>query len=180
VSEEFTVSVDKGTDGAGGLPAGSIVTLYQADGVTPFISTGSIPSGGTYNLVAKVTLPASYSTSSAIKAILTTSPKSDATKTDKLDLVISQVTPATVDLHNGDASDTTGSVAGASGKDTGLDIDVRSTKPNQAVNFPLQIDNSGVTGDNFNLGIDLHTHYQQGGMLNSMWLMVVVTQQAHH
>ncbi|MFH4307281.1 hypothetical protein WAJ73_20895, partial [Acinetobacter baumannii] len=76
VSEEFTVSVDKGTDGAGGLPAGSIVTLYQADGVTPFISTGSIPSGGTYNLVAKVTLPASYSTSSAIKAILTTSPKS--------------------------------------------------------------------------------------------------------
>lgn len=154
VSEEFTVSVDKGTAGAGGLPAGSIVTLYQADGVTPFISTGSIPSGGTYNLVAKVTLPASYSTSSAIKAILTTSPKSDATKTDTLDLVISQVTPATVDLHNGDASDTTGTVAGASGKDTGLDIDVRSTKPNQAVNFPLQIDNSGVTGDNFNLGID--------------------------
>lgn len=154
VSEEFTVSVDKGTDGAGGLPAGSIVTLYQADGVTPFISTGSIPSGGTYNLVAKVTLPASYSTSSAIKAILTTSPKSDATKTDKLDLVISQVTPATVDLHNGDASDTNGSVPGASGKDTGLDIDVRSTKPNQAVNFPLQVDNSGVTGDNFNLAID--------------------------
>ena len=154
VSEEFTVSVDKGTDGAGGLPAGSIVTLYQADGVTPFISTGSIPSGGTYNLVAKVTLPASYSTSSAIKAILTTSPKSDATKTDTLDLVISQVTPATVDLHNGDASDTNGSVLGASGKDTGLDIDVRSTKPNQAVNFPLQVDNSGVTGDNFNLGID--------------------------
>ena len=154
VSEEFTVSVDKGDPQTVGLPAGSIVTLYQADGVTPFISTGSIPSGGTYNLVAKVTLPASYSTSSAIKAILTTSPKSDATKTDKLDLVISQVTPATVDLHNGDASDTNGSVLGASGKDTGLDIDVRSTKPNQAVNFPLQIDNSGVTGDNFNLGID--------------------------
>ncbi len=154
VSEEFTVSVDKGDPQTGGLPAGSIVTLYQADGVTPFISTGSIPSGGTYNLVAKVTLPASYSTSSAIKAILTTSPKSDATKTDKLDLVISQVTPATVDLHNGNGSDTTGTVAGASGKDTGLDIDVRSTKPNQAVNFPLQIDNSGVTGDNFNLGID--------------------------
>lgn len=154
VSEEFTVSVDKGDSTQGGLPAGSIVTLYQADGVTPFISTGSIPSGGTYNLVAKVTLPASYSTATAIKAILTTSPKSDATKTDKLDLVISQVTPATVDLHNGDASNTTGSVAGASGKDTGLDIDVRSTKPNQAVNFPLQIDNTGVTGDNFNLGID--------------------------
>ena len=154
VSEEFTVSVDKGDPQTVGLPAGSIVTLYQADGVTPFISTGSIPSGGTYNLVAKVTLPASYSTSSAIKAILTTSPKSDATKTDKLDLVISQVTPATVDLHNGNGSDTTGTVAGASGKDTGLDIDVRSTKPNQAVNFPLQIDNSGVTGDNFNLGID--------------------------
>ncbi len=154
VSEEFTVSVDKGDSSQGGLPTGSIVTLYQADGVTPFISTGSIPSGGKYNLVAKVTLPASYSTSSAIKAILTTSPKSDATKTDKLDLVISQVTPATVDLHNGNGSDTTGTVAGASGKDTGLDIDVRSTKPNQAVNFPLQIDNSGVTGDNFNLGID--------------------------
>lgn len=151
VSEEFNIAIDKGT-----LPAGSIVTLYQADGVTPFISTGSIPSGvsGKYNLVAKVTLPANYSTSTAIKATLTISPKSDATKTDTLDLVISQVTPATVDLHNGDASDTNGSVPGASGKDTGLDIDFRSTKPNQAVNFPLQIDNTGVTGDNFNLGID--------------------------
>lgn len=156
VSEEFNVVIDKGTPTLGGLPAGSIVTLYQADGVTPFISTGSIPSGvsGKYNLVAKVTLPANYSTSTAIKATLTISPKSDATKTDTLDLVISQVTPATVDLHNGDASDTNGSVPGASGKDTGLDIDVRSTKPNQAVNFPLQIDNAGVTGDNFNLGID--------------------------
>lgn len=154
VSEEFNVAIDKGTPALGGLPAGSIVTLYQADGVTPFISTGSIPSGGKYNLVAKVTLPASYSTSTAIKATLTISPKSDATKTDTLDLVISQVTPATVDLHNGDTSNTTGTVAGASGKDTGLDIDIRSTKPNQAVNFPLQIDNTGVTGDNFNLGID--------------------------
>lgn len=148
VAEEFNVAINKGT-----LPAGSIVSLYQADGVTPFTSTGSIAAGGKYELVAKVTLPASYAGNSAIKATLTSSPKSDSSidKRDTLDLVISKVTAATVDLHNGDASDKSGSVSGASGKDTGQFVDTKLVLPGQAANFPLQIDNQGVTGDNFNL-----------------------------
>jgi len=152
VAEEFNLSVDKGSPALGGLPTGSIVTLYQADGVTPFVSTGLIPSNGSYNLIAKVTLPANHAGNSAIKAILTTSPVSDPTKTDTLNLVISAVTPATVDLHNGNGvnADGTGSTIGT-GKDSKQFVDTQSVLPGQAANFPLQIDNQGVTGDNFNL-----------------------------
>ena len=150
VAEEFNVTIDKGT-----LPAGSIVSLYQADGVTPFVSTGLIPSNGSYNLVAKITLPASHAGNSAIKATLTSSPKSDPSisKRDTLDLVISKVTAATVDLHNGgtNTGDISKPVTGATGQDTGQFVDTKSVLPSQAANFPLQIDNQGVTGDNFNL-----------------------------
>lgn len=151
VSETFNVNINKA-----GLPANSIVTLYQADGVTPFIDTGLIASNGTYTVVAKITLPASYSTNTPIKAVLTSNPVSDATKTDTLDLVISKVTAATVDLHNGVAPDNqgTGTIAGASGKDTGTGVETKPTKPGQSVNFPLQIDNTGITGDNYNLSVD--------------------------
>ena len=146
VAEEFNVAVDKGN-----LPAGSIISLYQADGVTPFVSTGLIPSNGSYNLIAKITLPANHADSVVRTTTLITSPKSDSSKTDTLNLVITKVTPATVDLHNGDATNSTGSVSGASGKDTGQFVDTKSVLPGQVANFPLQIDNEGVTGDNFNL-----------------------------
>ncbi|CAB1220242.1 NEW3 domain-containing protein [Acinetobacter bouvetii] len=152
VAEEFNVSVNKGTAGSGGLPSGSIVTLYQADGVTPFVGTGLIASGGTYNLVAKVTLPANYSGSTALTATLTTSPKSDASKTDTLNLVINDVTRATVDLHNGDATDsTTNAIADASGKDKGQYVETKTAQPGVSVNFPLVVENEGATGDNYNL-----------------------------
>lgn len=150
VAEEFNVAINKGT-----LPSGSIVSLYQVDGVTPFTSTGSIAAGGKYELVAKVTLPSTHAGLSPIKAILTTSPKSDATKTDTLDLVITKVTAATVDLHNGGGTTTDGDntkpVTDATGKDTGQFVDTKSVLLGQSASFPLQIDNQGVTGDNFNL-----------------------------
>ena len=154
VTEAFNISVNKNT-----LPTGSIVELFKADGVTPLTDTngdgvadtGPIASGATYQVVAKVTLPSSYSSTTPISTILTSTPVTNSTGTDTIELVIDKVVASTVDLHNGDATNSTGTVVGASGKDTGQFIDTKSTKPGQATNFPLTIDNKGATGDNYNL-----------------------------
>ena len=159
VTEAFNITVNKNA-----LPAGSIVELFKADGVTPLtdtngdgvVDTGPIASGATYQIISKVTLPSSYFTPTPapvtpINAILTSAPVTNSSATDTIKLVIDQVVASTVDLHNGDLTDSTGAIAGASGKDTGQFIDTKSTKPGQATNFPLTIDNKGATGDNYNL-----------------------------
>lgn len=155
VTEAFNITVNKNA-----LPTGSIVELFKADGVTPLTDTngdgvadtGPIASGATYQVVTKVTLPSTYYTATAINTILTATPVTNPTATpDTITLTISQVTASTVDLHNGDATNSSGAVAGASGQDTGQYIDTKSTKPGQATNFPLTIDNKGATGDNYNL-----------------------------
>lgn len=159
VTEAFNITVNKNA-----LPTGSIVELFKADGVTPLtdtngdgvVDTGPIASGATYQIISKVTLPSSYFTPTPapvtpINAILTSAPVTNSSATDTIKLVIDQVVASTVDLHNGDLTDSTGAIAGASGKDTGQFIDTKSTKPGQATNFPLTIDNKGATGDNYNL-----------------------------
>lgn len=154
VIEAFNISVNKNS-----LPTGSIVELFKADGVTPLTDTngdgvadtGPIASGATYQVVAKVTLPSSYSSTTPISTILTSTPVTNSTGTDTINLVIDKVVASTVDLHNGDATNSTGTVVGASGKDTGQFIDTKSTKPGQATNFLLTIDNKGATGGNYNL-----------------------------
>lgn len=159
VTEAFNITVNKNA-----LPAGSIVELFKSDGVTPLtdtngdgvVDTGPIASGATYQIISKVTLPSSYFTptpapATPINAILTSAPVTNASATDTIKLVVDQVVASTVDLHNGDLTDSTGAIAGASGKDTGQFIDTKSTKPGQATNFPLTVDNKGATGDNYNL-----------------------------
>ena len=154
VTEAFNISIDKQD-----LPLGSIVELFKADGVTPLTDTngdgiadtGPVASAATYQVVAKVTLPSGYSTASAINTILTSVPVTNPTAKDTITLVIDKVTASTVDLHNGDGADSKGSVLGASGKDTGQYVETKSAKPGVSVNFPLAIENNGVTGDNFNL-----------------------------
>ncbi|ESK37315.1 hypothetical protein P256_02370 [Acinetobacter nectaris CIP 110549] len=159
VTEAYNITVNKDA-----LPPGSIVELFKADGVTPLtdtngdgiLDTGPVASGATYQVVSKVTLPANYFTpapapTTPINAILTSAPVSNSTGTDTIKLVISQVTASTVDLSNGDTTDSTGNTVGASGQDTAQYIDTKSTKPGQAASFPLAVKNSGATGDNYNL-----------------------------
>lgn len=155
VTEVFNITVNKAA-----LPSGSIVELFKADGVTPLTDTngdgvadtGPVASNAVYQVVAKITLPSGYSTTSAINTILTSVPVTNPTATDTITLSIDKVTASTVDLHNGDLTDnTTNPVAGASGQDTGQYIDKKSAQPGVAVNFPLAVKNSGANGDNFNL-----------------------------
>lgn len=153
-ADEFTVSTSNGT-----LPPNSVITLYQADGVTPFVSTGTLAKGGKYELVAKITLPASYANAANpnLTATLLVKPKSNPAQTaDTLDLIITKVTPATVDLHNGNATNQDGSGAAVgSGKDANKYANEVSVLPGNSVTFPLQVDNLGSVSDNFNLSHNL-------------------------
>ncbi|OTG69505.1 hypothetical protein B9T25_02750 [Acinetobacter sp. ANC 4470] len=155
VTEIFNIAVNKTA-----LPSGSIVELFKADGVTPLtdtngdgvVDTGPVASSAVYQVVAKITLPSGYSTASAINTILTSVPVTNPTATDTMTLVIDKVTASTVDLHNGDATNSTAvPVSGASGQDTGQYVETKSAKPGISVNFPLTVENKGATGDNFNL-----------------------------
>lgn len=153
-ADEFTVSTSNGT-----LPPNSVITLYQADGVTPFVSTGTLAKGGKYELVAKITLPASYADAANpnLTATLLVKPKSNPAQTaDTLDLIITKVTPATVDLHNGNTTDQDGAGAAVgSGKDANKYANEVSVLPGNSVTFPLQVDNLGSVSDNFNLSHNL-------------------------
>lgn len=156
-ADEFMVSTSNGT-----LPPNSVITLYQADGVTPFVSTGTIAKGGTYELVAKITLPASYANAANeanpnLTATLLVKPKSNPAQTaDTLDLVITRVTPATVDLHNGDTNNQNGAgTLVGSGKDASQYANEASVLPGNSVTFPLSVDNLGSVSDNFNLSHNL-------------------------
>nr|WP_313061219.1 hypothetical protein [Moraxella sp. CTOTU49097] len=160
-TETFNVSINKSA-----LPSGSIVQLFKSDGVTPLtdtngdgvVDTGPIAAGGTYNVIAKVTLPSTYSetdTNITNVATLTLTPVSNPSPsaTDTIRLVITDVVKATVDLTNGDNNDTTtgGPTAGSSGQDTGVPVDTKTTAPGTAVTFPLSVTNNSTTPDNFNL-----------------------------
>ena len=158
-TETFNVSINKSA-----LPSGSIVQLFKSDGVTPLtdtngdgiVDTGPIAAGATYNVIAKVTLPSTYSeTDNNITNVttLTLTPVSNPSATDTIKLVITDVVKATVDLTNGDNTDTTtgGPTAGSSGQDTGVPVDTKTTAPGTAVTFPLSVTNNSTIPDNFNL-----------------------------
>ena len=158
-TETFNVSINKSA-----LPSGSIVQLFKSDGVTPLtdtngdsvVDTGPIAANGTYNVIAKVTLPSNYSetdTNITNVTTLTLTPVSNPSATDTIRLVITDVVKATVDLTNGDNTNTTtgGPTAGSSGQDTGVPVDTKTTAPGTAVTFPLSVKNTSATPDNFNL-----------------------------
>ncbi|MFP6813477.1 MAG: hypothetical protein VB956_09180 [Moraxella sp.] len=158
-TETFNVSINKSA-----LPSGSIVQLFKSDGVTPLtdtngdgiVDTGPIAAGATYKVIAKVTLPSTYSeTDASITNVttLTLTPVSNPSATDTIKLVITDVVKATVDLTNGDNTDTTtgGPTAGSSGQDTGVPVDTKTTAPGTAVTFPLSVTNNSTIPDNFNL-----------------------------
>lgn len=158
VAETYNISVNKND-----LPLGSIVELLKLNGTPltdtngdPIVDSGPINAADVSQIVARVTLPSTYSTTTAKTVILTIKPVSDATApADTINLVISSVTAAKVDLSNG-----TGNLNGI--KDTGETtgegpyvatdiIDTKATNPGTSVTFPLAVTNFGNAGDNFNI-----------------------------
>ena len=137
-----------------GFPAGSAYTLYKSDGVTPLIDTngnstpdtGLVAAGGTYTVVLKVTLPAGatggpYSVSKTAKSNF------DPTKTAVATDTLTAIAASTVDLTN------TSALPGAPGAGaTGAAIiTTNSTNPGTTTRFTLFANNTGATGDTYNL-----------------------------
>lgn len=159
--EVYNVTVDR-TD----LPAGSIVNLYKADGITPLtdtngdgiVDTGPVLPGEEVQIVTKVTLPAGFTEvdpNETTDVVLTVDPVNnpDPAANDTLTLVINDVTEASVDLTDGDGTNETanGPIAGSSGDDTGDPVESQTVEPGESVTFPMAVTNNGANNDNFNI-----------------------------
>lgn len=165
VDETYNLTINKA-----GLPAGSIVELLKADGVTPLtdtngdpvVDTGPIAPGAAQKIVVRVTLPTGYTgpvTAPGLDTIVTIAPVNNAAATpDTITLRITNVTAARVDLSNG-RGDENGidddTPAAGEGQNTPYIVDDKTTKPGVAVNYPLAITNFGTTSDNYNVSSNL-------------------------
>ena len=165
VDEAYNISVNKSA-----LPAGSIVELLKADGVTPLTDTngdpiqdtGPIAAGSAQKIVVRVTLPANYNgpvTAPGLDTILTIAPVNNAAATpDTLTLRITSITAATVDLSNGKGNENgidDDTPKAGEGQNTTYIVDDKSTKPGVAVTFPLAVTNFGSSSNNYNVASDL-------------------------
>ena len=165
VEEAYNITVNKA-----GLPAGSIVELLKADGVTPLTDTngdptqdtGPIAAGSAQKIVVRVTLPSTYTgpvPAPGLDTILTISPVNNAAATpDTLTLRITAVTASKVDLSNGKGDENgidDDTPKAGEGQNTTYIVDDKTTKPGVAVTFPLAITNFGAGSDNFNVSSDL-------------------------
>lgn len=137
------------------LPAGTIVTLYKADGVTLLtdtdgdgvVDTGPVAPGSAIKVVAKVTLPSNVASTSGQEnwtARLTLTPVNNPTATDTVTLRVVDVSVNTVDLLG--LNETTSD--GASGATV---IDTKITTPGTQTTFVLKVANEGGAPDNYNL-----------------------------
>lgn len=138
------------------LPAGSVVKLYKADGVTELTDTngdgiadtGPVAAGAAVKIVAKVTLPASYngtsSTTENLDARLTLSPVDNTGAVDTVIVRIVDVLPNTVDLTGNN---------GGTGPGTPTVIDSVTTQPGAQAILPLVVTNGGTAADNYNLSV---------------------------
>ncbi|MEC7120091.1 MAG: NEW3 domain-containing protein [Pseudomonadota bacterium] len=147
------------------LPAGSTVELFKADGATPLtnisgtaaLDVGPIAAGDMVELVVKITLPATFTETGVDTSdtIITVHPVGAPTATDSTILVIDDVTPARIDLSNGNVADyTDANVETAEGEgpyDPVIVVDSENTTPGEPVRFPLEIYNGGANPDSFNL-----------------------------
>ena len=154
--DSFDVAIDTLTlaTGTTAFPAGTSYSLYKSDGVTPLVDTngnstpdtGLVAAGGTYTVVLKVTLPAS-ATGGPYSVSKTATSKFDPTKTATGTDKLTAITANTVDLTN------TSALPGAPGAGaTGATIiSTNSINPGTTTRFTLFANNTGATGDTYNL-----------------------------
>ncbi len=143
-NDTFNITLDATSN----LPAGSTVAFYQSDGVTPLSSGVNLNAGISTNIVVKVTLPAaSVPVGAPFNAVIRATSVSSATTTDLTTNTITALTSGLgVTLLNNDSSTTTVPPAGTSSAAV-----TPSTNPGTTVNYPLVVNNTGASSDNFNL-----------------------------
>ena len=164
VAEIYNISLLSST-----LPTGSTVQLFKADGLTPLtdtngdpiVDTGSIAVLGNQKIVARVTLPSTYTGPVPVSAVLAIQPVNNSAPAarDTITLTITSITAARVDLSNGagneDGINGAGENAGEGAYDANAIINTLTTNPGTAVTFPLAVTNFGTNADNFNISSNL-------------------------
>ena len=141
--------------GTSSFPAGTSFTLYKSDGVTPLVDTngnstpdtGLVAVGATYNVILKVTLPAGASGNNGglgYSVAKTATSKFDPTKTATATDTLGTIAANTVDLTNG-------GILGAGAGVAGTVVTTNSTNPGTTTRFTLNANNTGTTGDTYNL-----------------------------
>jgi trimeric autotransporter adhesin len=135
----FNISVQSVTSGYS-------AALYQSDGSTGLIGGVTLAPGANYNVIVKVTIPASATPSAT--ANVTAVIKSDAGSSSDIttDVLTAITSGQNVDIRNNDNSTTTVPLAGTT--DTGVAI---TTNPGTTVYYPLTIQNTGVVNDTYAL-----------------------------
>lgn len=158
VDQIYEVTIDR-TD----LPVGSSVQVLRNGAPltnitgTTAVDVGPVTVGGMVELSVVITLPSGFSEVGAATSdtIVTISPVGNELAVDRTILVIDDVTPATVDLTNGNVLDyTDATIQTAEGEgpyDPAIIVDDLSTTPSVPVTFPVEIFNGGNSPDNFNL-----------------------------
>jgi uncharacterized repeat protein (TIGR01451 family) len=149
-SDVFDISTGGNT-----FPAGSIVQLFQSDGVTPLTDSngnltpdvGPLAPGAITLVILKVTLPASatggpYQVQKT--ATSATTPATTATATD----VLTAITANTVDVTNNSP------LPGAPGAGTGPEVafvDRQTVNPGSTARFTLYVNNTSTQPDAYDL-----------------------------
>ncbi len=143
------------TTGGSTFPAGAIVQLFQSDGVTPLTDSngnltpdvGPLAPGASYNVVLRVTLPAS-ATGGPFQvqktATSATDPLARATATD----VLTAITANTVDVTNN------APLPGAPGAGPGPEgafVDRQTVNPGATARFTLYVNNTSSQADAYDL-----------------------------
>jgi uncharacterized repeat protein (TIGR01451 family) len=141
--------------GGNSFPAGSIVQLFQSDGVTPLTDSngnlmpdvGPLAPGASSLVILKVTLPASASGGPyqvQKTATSATNPASTATATD----VLTTITANTVDVTNNSP------LPGAPGTGPGPEVafvDRQTVIPGNTARFTLVVNNTSSQADTYDL-----------------------------
>ena len=149
-SDVFDINIGGNT-----FPAGSIVQLFQSDGVTPLTDSngnltpdvGPLGPGAGYLVILKVTLPASASGGPyqvQKTAVSATNPASTATATDQLTVI----TANSVDVTNN------APLPGAPGTGPGPEVafvDRQTVIPGNTARFTLYVNNTSSQPDAFDL-----------------------------
>jgi len=145
-SDVFDISTGGNT-----FPAGSIVQLFQSDGVTPLTDSngnltpdvGPLAPGASYLVILKVTLPASatggpYQVQKT--ATSATNPAATATATD----VLTAITANTVDVTNN--SPLPGAPGAGAGPEAAF-VDRQTVIPGNTARFTLYVNNTSTQAD---------------------------------
>jgi len=157
------------------FPTGTTFQVFQADGVTPLLSsdpdgvpdTGSISPGSFYKIVVKATLPANACSLIDCTALenftfeVTATSKGDLTKSNAVYNQLTEIDAPEVDLTNG----------GTLGVGPGVPIDAlgvidptapittvitpKTVAPGSAAQFDLSVINNGPANDNYDLSYHL-------------------------